>query len=212
MSVAKITVFGLYKWDSHLFDLLKVPEDVNKDTLIETILLNCGEFEPLYADGDFFKMAIGSFSNKWQDTFIKWNKLLKIEFNPLYNYDRYEEFEDVHKGKSTTSNISTNSGTVENTGTETRTNEVSAYNSSVYEPNEQNTLEDDLTQTTNINGTNTTNADDTKNISHRAHLYGNIGVTRSTEMAMEYQNEYAVWNIYEHIADLFKTELTIAVY
>lgn len=46
---------------------------------------------------------------------------------------------------------------------------------------------------------------------HAAHLYGNIGVTTSAAMLAEFYN-VAKWNLYEHMADVFGSELLIQVY
>ena len=46
---------------------------------------------------------------------------------------------------------------------------------------------------------------------HTAHLYGNIGVTTSAAMLAEFYN-VAKWNLYEHMADVFGSELLIQVY
>lgn len=207
MSLAKITIFGLYNFDNHLFDFLKLPEKLDKETLINNILLNCGEFEPLYADYDFLRFAIGTFSTKWQKTFERWLQIQEIEFNPIHNYDRYEEWTDNHastqKGNSKTEQTNKNTGTIENEKT------VSAYDSSTYQPQEKNTQKNDLTEKLN-NGNEFNNKEDI-DIKHSGHLYGNIGVTKSTEMALEYV-DFAKWNIYDAITELFKVELTLPIY
>ena len=46
---------------------------------------------------------------------------------------------------------------------------------------------------------------------HEAHIHGNIGVTTSAAMLKEFYG-ISEWNIYDHMADLFKTELLIPIY
>ena len=126
--MAKITLIGMYNWDNTLFELLNVPEAVDKATLIDTILLRSGEFEVLYPDFDFLKYSIGAWSRKWQPTFIRWTNVLALEYNPLENYDRIEGWTDTNTGTQTVANTGTqtmtNTGTqtVANTGTQTTTN------------------------------------------------------------------------------------------
>ena len=48
-------------------------------------------------------------------------------------------------------------------------------------------------------------------VKHEAHLYGNIGVTTSTQMLEDFLRVER-WNIYEHIADIFCDEFCIPVY
>lgn len=203
MSTAMISVIGLYQHDSLLFADAPLPVGVDRETLIDTILLRCGELEPLYADGLFFKSAVNSFFRKWYYTFDKWQRATEIEYNPLDNYDRHEEYTDVKKsaenGKFASKSTTVDDGTNEN--------KKSAYDADTYQPYEQDKI--DNTQTIDGSGNNSTDRDET--IKHTAHLYGNIGVTTSQQML---QSEYdiAAWNIYEHIADIFMTELTLCIY
>ena len=46
---------------------------------------------------------------------------------------------------------------------------------------------------------------------HKAHMYGNIGVTTSASMLSEFYN-ISKWSLLEHICDVFISELLIPVY
>ena len=124
MSIAKITLIGAIKAfdlkQEKLFDLLSFPEGIDKDTAINTIILNSGEFETLYADPDFMRLAIGHFSEKWYRTFNKWITALNLEYNPLWNKEYYEDETIDHTGTQTTANTGTQS--TANTGTQTTAN------------------------------------------------------------------------------------------
>lgn len=48
-------------------------------------------------------------------------------------------------------------------------------------------------------------------VQHEAHLYGNIGVTTSTQMLEDYLRVER-WNIYEHVAEIFVDEFCIRIY
>lgn len=98
MSNAKFTLFGCEKYfitqNQSLFDNLNVPSGITKSTLIDNIMLRGGEFEVQYGDPDFLRAAIGSWSNKWMPTMQRWVNALAIEYNPLENYDRIEDWTD----------------------------------------------------------------------------------------------------------------------
>ena len=87
-----IPLYAFYRWDDTLFDLLDVPEGIDKDKLIDNILLEAGERSVIYSDPDFLKNAIGIWSNTYRATFERWAKALAIEYDPLENYDRREEW------------------------------------------------------------------------------------------------------------------------
>lgn len=98
MAIAKITIIGFSNYLSNinddLFKYLNVPEGIDKETLVNNILLRGAEFEVLYSDPYFFQNMIGVWSDKWQRTMEKWAEALSIEYNPLENYDRMEDWED----------------------------------------------------------------------------------------------------------------------
>lgn len=98
MSSCKMTLIGLYNYDNSIFENLTFPVGVDKDLAINEILMECGEFEILYADIDFLKYQITKWGEKHYFTFEKWLKALAEEFNPIHNYDRYEEYTDTHSG------------------------------------------------------------------------------------------------------------------
>lgn len=76
-------------------------DNFNKETLLATIVTTGGRFEPLYSDPEYFRMMSAQWWNKWQRNFLKWFDALDIEYNPLENYDRMEEWhEDTTDGSS----------------------------------------------------------------------------------------------------------------
>ena len=160
MSTAKITLFGMYKWmqdsEDDLFFNLSLPPLMDKSTLVNTILAKGAEFEVLHGNPEFIKDMIGIWSSRWYSTLDRWSKALSIEYNPLENYDRREEWTDAgSRGKNTTSDgtsssastntilnketqadSGTNTGTTSTATSSTGTNEhkVSAYDASTYQP------------------------------------------------------------------------------
>ena len=165
MATMKITLIGFSNYleaqNDDLFEFLSVPEGIDKNLLINNILLRGGEFEVLYADPDFLKNMIGVWSSKWQHTMERWIKALSIDYNPLENYDRMEEWED--KGSKLSSQLSENSQTgsknnssvttgidtqnrsenavaqdiSNSTGDGSTTNTRSAYDADTYQPHDK---------------------------------------------------------------------------
>ena len=54
-----------------LFYDMVLPAGLDRQTLIDSILLKGAEMEPIYADADTFQYAIGAWSKKWQRTLEK---------------------------------------------------------------------------------------------------------------------------------------------
>lgn len=187
MSSSKLTMIGMYNYDETLFDGITLPTGINKDVLIPEILRQCDEFEILYPNLDFLKAMIGNWSQKHYRTFEKWVAGLAEEFNPLHNYDRHEEYIDTSNSLTHTSSSSSDE------------RKVSAYDASSMQPREGES------------GTSTGSGVGAAESKHVAHLYGNIGVTTSTQMLEDFLRVER-WNIYEHIAELFVDEFCIRVY
>ena len=243
MSSAKITTVGFYQYmnayNNDLFGLLNLPPGIDKDTLVNNIMLRGGEFEVVYSNPDFYKSAIGLWSNKHYRTFEKWINALNIDYNPLENYDRMEEWSD--SGLRTNTGTVSDSGIRKNTGTQstessgkdnfkesgnsTSSDEISAYNSNSFQNDKKNTTNSSNSSETNTttNNTRTDNLSEsnsnarTDNLSEKTNsdrkgrAHGNIGVTTSQQM-LQSELDIAKWNIYEQITDLFLSEFCIMVY
>lgn len=92
--MAWLSIAGLYYYDNTIFDDMKIPEGVDKNTLIYNILAETAELEIIYPNAPFMKKMLEMWSEK---EFSVWNKLYtttKLEYNPIENYDRIEEWTD----------------------------------------------------------------------------------------------------------------------
>ena len=230
--MAKLTLIGLYNYDPTLFSELTLPEGIDGDVLIPEILRRAGEFELLYPNLTFLKSMIGQWGKKHQRTFEKWIEALNIEYDPLFNFDRNEEYTDAETTIGSNSRNQTSASVTRNTSSEshdvTRTNggtsqnDVSAYDqTATFSPKDKRTDSftdrDAGSSSVSDNGGVEGNENETgsnreeKRFSHTARLFGNIGVTTSQQMLRD-QLEVVRWNVYEQIADLFVDEFCIMIY
>ena len=97
MATAKWTLMGMYNYDDTIFNEMILPTGIDADLFKQSLLIEKGEFEVLYPNPDFMKNAIKIWSSKWFRTFSEWLKGTQAEWNPIYNYDRYEEGWDDNK-------------------------------------------------------------------------------------------------------------------
>lgn len=237
--MATMSLIGLFSYRPDLFDNMTLPEGINKDILCDNILTRSADFEVLYSDPDFLKDSIRIWSAKWYRTFQKWQTALSIEYDPLSNYDRKEEWTDIGSGSRNTSGKTVTDGSEKRsaegesnvTGTvndETQNdteNKVSAFNSGTYQPDSttdtsgtskseidnKNTSKNDENVKTDSE-TNTTGKEDTTNTNKRTgRAWGNIGVMTSQQM-LEAELSVAEWNLYDHITDVFLREYVIPIY
>lgn len=199
MARAKFTLLGCDAFFKNagddLFKNLILPEGLSKETLTKHILMDGGEFEVLYANPFYIQESIGTWSAVNQDTFTRWVNALAIEYAPLENYDRHEDWTDNTSRDTTGSSSVTDANTTEN--------QKSAFDSSAYQPNEKDIL-------SGTSSTSVTNADDAEG-THTGRIHGNIGVTTSQQM-LEAELELGYWNVYKRITDMFLKDFVILVY
>lgn len=189
--MAMLSIMGLYNYDNTLFDNLAVPEGVDRETVIDNILLETAELEVVYSNFDFLKAIIGRWSKTME---YRWNTLFKtttLEYNPIWNKDGViTETETV--GRETTG--SGNNDTTTQLG-------VAAYNSSAFENSEKTTGHGEFESV----------AKDDTDRDWRRTEQGNIGITTTQQMIKE-EREVAGFSIYDIIASDFKQKFCILVY
>ena len=226
MAQSKITLIGMEKFlnpEHSVFESMQLPEGIDRETLIGTILLRCNEFELLYSDPEFMTDAVNIWSRKHYQTFDRWIKVINKEYEPLYNKDYYEEISDVHEGEyskegsgsNTGNNTQTNNLKTENDTTSTHSEK--AYNDSSFVATTEDVIDGEIKDTGTIqnqydnNMSSDESGDDSYTNTHNYHGFGNIGITSAQELVQK-EIDVARFSIYEHIADLFCSEFCIMVY
>lgn len=163
--------------------------EFSADNLLAALINRGASFCVLYPDPDYFQLMNGAWWDRWKGAFQKWFEALSLEYNPIENYDRIEEWTDTGESGSEISSSGTTEG------------QVSAFDSSTYSPHDKEI---------NSSGSeaSASNTDE-----HEGRIHGNIGVTTSQQMLESEMVLQQKWgNLYNHIADVFISEMLIAVY
>lgn len=224
-----MTLAGLYNLDETLFDAMIFPKNADKQNFIDSLILSYGSCEPLYPDWDFMKnSAIPAWSIKWKSSIEKVYDLLeKLEYNPVENYDRQENWSDSPNitretqlsGTDTNKQTAGQGSTTKQTGTDTNEQKVSAFNSSGYDPSEQDIMTyGNQTQVT-TSGTNTNEFSygrkdvntEKGSTEHSGRIHGNIGVTTTQEM-MKSEMSLRKQSFIDYCTGLFANDLLLLVY
>lgn len=204
----RLTLMGLYKYNPTVFSNLTLPAAIDEETFIDSLLLEYGECPLIYPDYDFMKLAIGAWCRKWYSNIERIATALTAEYNPIHNYDKTETWTENETNEN-------NRGLTNNTDTtysEDSTNEnvVSAYNESTYQPDNKDI--GDTESTTNIETTVEENENKERQNTRTGRVYGNIGVTESSEMV---QNELKLrtnQNLYHILSEMFYREFCLYVF
>ena len=232
---ATLSIMALYRYDSTLFDGLQLPEGVDKDTLVDNILLDAASLEVLYPDPVFLNRAITVWSRKRLRVWTELQKTLEYEYNPIDNYDRTETvtegIERSGSGSSSRSGTNTGSGTgtteTENSssssGTNTGTASNTAYNSDAFADTAKNVTSGSSTGTDEGSSTTTSSSSETisetgetessssEDRTMTTHTRGNLGVITTQEMILA-QRKVVSFNLLDVIEDEFIAKFCLAVY
>lgn len=204
---ASLSILGLYEWNEGIFDNLELPEGLDRDVVIPEIVTECADFCLLYPDYDFMKILIGVWSKKEKRV---WEDLLRSEtfdYNPIENYDRYEQITREVEGESTASG--TNSSTSSGTRNSTITGAQTSYNDMTF-ANTGQTISGDTTNGTD-SGTSSNESNSNGSETVNAHLHGNIGVTTAQQMIAGFR-EISDFCTVDFIVQSFKDHFCIQVY
>ena len=88
---ATVTTIGMFKLNPQLFSGFTVPEQLDRTACINKILIEAGNLEVMYPDGDFFQTAISYWSQTRQQTWQKMARVIYEEYDPFINIKRDEE-------------------------------------------------------------------------------------------------------------------------
>lgn len=220
---ATVDLIGMYKYDSTVLDLMQIPEALDRQTLIDNLLMESAERELLYNNVGFLKQAIGTWSAK---NITVWNELYattQYEYNPIWNKDGHildTETRDLAGSDHTTDNTDR----VDNLeDKETRdldddvTHSVYGFNSSTAAPESKDIGNYNGTDTyahtgrQDIDRTFDKATTDTGTITHERTEQGNIGLT-STQQLIKEQREVVELNLMDVIIKDFIQRFCIGVY
>lgn len=123
---AKISLMGLSNWNDGLFDLLVIPEGLDKDTFTDNLVTETAELEVLYPNYEVMRTLIGVWSHKMLPVWQHLYDTTMYDYDPIQNYNRTEvetingEGNRVHSGTDRTTTGGTDTATTG--GTDTTTN------------------------------------------------------------------------------------------
>lgn len=106
----KLSVMGLYNYDPTIFDGLQLPEGVDHKLAVDTIITELAELSLVYADPDTMRQLIPIWSAAQVENWTRMYRALTEDYDPLHNYDRYEDWEDNATAKARGSNKQSRAG------------------------------------------------------------------------------------------------------
>lgn len=232
---ATLSILGLYNYQPAIFDSLTIPTSVDRETLIDNIIMEAAELELLFPNADILGRLIGNWS---KTRLAAWNRMigaLDAEYNPIENSDRYEDHledytrdlkesdnytRDLKENDNYTRNL-TDSGNSNSSGS--TQNSRTGYNSGDLQVTDSSSSEDHSDETRSYTGSDERNkgytGGDDRNKGYTGgdtrhtviHTHGNIGVTTNQQM-VKAELELRQYDIYKLITNEFIDTFCIGVY
>ena len=228
---ATVSLLGLKRLNEGILGELVVPEGVDIELVKDNLLAETAELEVIYPDAIFMQAMIGRWSAKELPIWDRLYKTTLLQYNPIENYDRMEEWTEAEDTKKNTEADATGTSRTDTDGTSTRQSNtdgvindqkyVSAYNEVEFTPterdnntqNEKNESEQKDVGTVSVktSAENTTDETGNRNLLRKGRAHGNIGVTTSQQM-IEAERDVALYNIIDVIINSFKNRFCLQVY
>lgn len=172
-NIAGVTLAGMYNYfkqiESDLFSDIILYEDIDKDLLIDFIMEQSGELLTIRQIPLRVKSDINNFFKANAFNFEKVYKALQDDYNPLHNFDRHEEYEDIQTFGHEVEMAHTGSNSVTSNGTVTDTHTGNETEITKYEGKE-----------TSTNKTSADNSEDFLNESQTETVFGSGGERKDT--------------------------------
>ena len=174
--MATMSLLGLYNYDESLLDGLienlpnkfGIPsgyEDsyytnitVDPQTVVENLLVECAEFEILYADFNALKRIIKIWSAKEKPVWQKMFNTTCYKYNPIWNKDGMTAWTETQTGSGTKQEKET--GTKTNTGTSTITDDYTSTTTETEKVTDDYTSSSNTTNKTTGKGSGTKSGSD----------------------------------------------------
>lgn len=216
---AKLTINGALMALPDLFKSAEFPERLDKPTLIDSIILECGELGLYYTNPEYMRSAINAWSRRRLRIWDEMIDSVEYEYNPIWNKDGVytEHRTDTRKknGNETTDDVASGTGTTTVNTDDESIDQVAGYNSEAWSNSAKTNLNGqtvtDAEYSNTGRGSRKTDDEESGEYDLVREEHGNIGVTTTQQMIKE-QREIIDYDIYKIIADEFKAFFCILVY
>ena len=210
-----ISILTMYNNYPDIFDSFRVPEGVDRQTVIDGICADCAELELLYSDPDALQVLVKNWTDRHFHVWEELQKTLEYDYNPIWNVEGSEKMvidredqEDRNLKDQRTPNL-----------TETRTpdlnttSKVAGYNSESLVNREQvSEAGSDTRKYTGSDVTAQTGNVKNKGKETRTFTRGmNLGVMTTQQLIRE-QRELVQFTMANYIISSFKDNFCLLIY
>ena len=212
-----LSVQGLLSFDPTLFDAMPLPDGLDRETVVGTIVYECAPFEVLIPQPELFKRLLNLFAQRrlpvWQklyeSTVQRYDILADTETTRQYSgSDTDTRTPDLTRTRSP--DLTTEG---QNSGSDTVEQKVSAFNSADYANREKQTTTLGTNNKVHSTGTDTeTETGTEKTVRERGTSEHTTGRSRPAAELLKADREAALFDVVHFIATDVKCNFCIMVY
>ena len=212
-----LSVQGLLSFDPTLFDTMPLPDGMDRETVVGTIVYECAPFEVLIPQPELFKRLLNLFAQRrlpvWQklydSTVQRYDMLADTETTRQYSgSDTDTRTPDLTRTRSP--DLTTEG---QNSGSDTVEQKVSAFNSADYANREKQTTTLGTNNKVHSTGTDTeTETGTEKTVRERGTSEHTTGRSRPAAELLQAEREAALFDVVHFIATDIKCNFCIMVY
>lgn len=176
------------------------------------IVFRCGLLTPLYSEPETMRDAISHWFSYMRYDIDRMISLAATSYLPLENYRRVETEQRTENTTGTDDTTTTDSGTISDELGGTTENTVSAYNSSDYEDDRKQTVDQKNDRTIDTERRSDNDYTRHQNEQINRTTYGNIGTMTTQDMFNQELDLLERFNPYEWIVSKLETELFLGLW
>lgn len=212
-----LSVQGLLTFDPTLFDTMPLPDGLDRETVVGTIVYECAPFEVLIPQPELFKRLLDLFAQRrlpvWQklydSTVQRYDMLSDIETSKQYSGSdtdtRTPDLTRTRKPDLTTEG--------QNGGSDTVEQQVAAFNSADYANREKQTTTLGTNNVVHSSGTDTeTETGTEKTVRERGTAEHVTGRNRPAAELLKADRDAALFDVVHYIATDIKENFCIMLY
>ena len=192
-------------YDNDLFNDIILPEGIDHDTVVNTILSESALNTPMYPEHDLLKMMINNFFRKYYNNFARYNRALHEEYTPNENYHKTDE-RRINDNINKVQNLDGKQVNSLNENGETE-NFRMAFDAGDYKKTDRGTTRTTNSDTYKQNDKTTTDSNRNGTIISNSH--GLTGVYTNQRLVEDEVKLRSKYNVYNYISDLFYEEFMI---
>lgn len=212
-----LSIQGLLTSDPTLFDTMPLPDGLDRETVVGTIVYECAPFEVLIPQPELFKRLLELFAQRrlpvWQklydSTVQRYEMLSDTETNKQYSgSDTDTRSPDLTRTR--TPDLTTEGN---NSGSDSIEQQVAAFNSDDYANREKQTTTLGTNNVVHSSGNETeTETGTEKTVRERGTVEHTTGRNRPAAELLAAEREAALFDVVHFIATDIKTNLFIMLY